>query len=208
MTVGFYHVALDGPKASTAGVQAMVRSVKQAMPGVRIVHFTDVQTPVIDGVDWAVRPTLPVALGCLDAYAQCEGDWLFLDTDVIVREDVRHVFDQPFDIAVAERAGTLKPSEVDTKFMASMPYNKGAVFSRSQAFWLDALARCRQMKPTRQQWMGDQQAMNDAILSGKYAVEVLPNRYNYPPLTATDDLRDKAIVHYKGPRKAWMGLAA
>jgi hypothetical protein len=51
--------------------------------------------------------------------------------------------------------------------------------------------------------MGDQEAMNATIAGADYCVRVLPNIYNYPPKSKTDDVRDKAILHFKGPRKAW-----
>src|SRR6478735_2923399 len=130
MTVGFFHVArVETPHVKLAA--ALIRSVRRAMPDVPIVHLTDETTTAIAGIDHLQRhPPAPIALGCLEAYAACDGEWLFVDTDVIVRHDVRPIFDRAFDIAVAHRDGTLRPGEVGTKFMASMPYNKGAVFSR------------------------------------------------------------------------------
>ncbi len=147
----------------------------------------------------------PVALNSLEAYAiSGAGDWLFVDTDVEIRSDVRHVFDDPdFDVAVATREGTLLDKEVGTKFMARMPFNKGAVFSRCSAFWKAAAAHLRTLKPEQQAWMGDQVAVNHVIGSGQFRVKVLSNAYNYPPKSKTDDVSQKHILHFKGPRKAW-----
>jgi len=161
--------------------------------------------PGVDDV--VIRPSLPLALAFVDARASVDGDWLFLDTDVIVQEDVRHVFYGDFDIAVATREGTMRPHEVGSRFMARNLYNAGVVFSRSQGFWLAALQRAELMVG-RHSWGCDQEAMNQVIKSGPYYAMILENSYNYPPFTADEDVSDKLIVHYKGKRKAWMGTFA
>lgn len=205
MTVGFFHVSRGvTPHAQLA--KRLIASVRTCMPDVPIVHFTDPETRAMAGVDDVRRqPSGPIALGCLDAYAAAgDGDWLFVDTDVLVQRDVRWIFDRPFDIAVASREGTLVDQDHGTKCIASMPYNKGAVFSRSSAFWTAAADRLRTLSAKRQEWMGDQVAMCDVIASGRFHIEVLPARYNYPPKDQ-DDVHDKAILHFKGRRrKAWM----
>jgi hypothetical protein len=172
----------------------MLASVRRALPGVDVQQFTGAG---------------PLALAVLEAYASVDGDWLFLDTDVLVQngDAVRRVFDQDFDVAVATREGTLKTSEVGTKFMRANPFNKGAVFSRSQAFWHAAAARCRELSPTRQAWMGDQIAMNHVIGSGAFRVHVLPAAFNYPPQSKDENLQDVVIAHFKGKRKSWMVAA-
>lgn len=203
MMVGFYHAGESPVYVQLAA--RLIASVRRAMPGVRLTHLTDPSSTAIAGTDAVVRLAEgPVALACLDAYAACLGDWLFVDTDVVVQRDVRAVFDFQFDVAVADRAGTLLPKEVGTKFMARNPYNKGAVFSRSPAFWRDAAADLRTRSATRQAWMGDQEAMNAVIAAGRYQVRVLPSAYNYPPQAQHEDVADKAILHFKGPhRKVW-----
>lgn len=185
MKVGFYHTGPPSPYAA-----AMVASVRRVMPDVDVA-----QLPAPDG---------PIARAVLEAYASVEGEWLFVDTDVILQEDVRSIFDQPFDVAVATREGTFRPGEDGSKFMTRMPFNKGVVFSRSQPFWRAALDRITEMKPAAQGWMGDQQAMCDVIASGAFRVVTLPNRYNYPPQFRGEPVADKAALHFKGPRKPWM----
>lgn len=200
MTVGFYHAGLDSELAA-----AMVASVRTHMAGVEVVQMTDINSLIVPGVDRVQAfDAGPIAHAVIEHYAACEGDWLFLDTDVLVRADVRHVFDQPFDIAVATREGTLKPDEVGTKFMASMPFNKGVVFSRSQMFWQEALAWLNDRPTKDHAWMGDQKAVNAVIASGAFAVRVLPAAFNYPPKRRREDVSGQHVLHFKGPRKAWM----
>jgi hypothetical protein len=178
------------------------------MPGVPVIHFTDAASTRLALVNLGqvfVHPAGPIALRCIEAFASVPGDWLFVDTDVEIRSDVSRVFDDPdFDIAVATREGTLLEKEIGTKFMARMPVNKGAVFSRSQAFWQACAEHCRKLPEKQQQWMGDQIAFNHVIASGQFKVKILPNAYNYPPKSKTDDVRGKHILHFKGPsRKTW-----
>lgn len=204
MTVGFYHVDIPGKTRPALALQ-MIASVRRAMPGAPIVQFTSDRAMALPGVDdVAVLPDgLPLALALVNARASVGGEWLFIDTDVIVQKDVRHVFQESgFDVAVATRDGTMRPHEIGSKFIERNLYNAGAVFSRSQRFWVDALAAAY-TKEKRHAWGCDQEAMCAVIHSGRFTVTVLPNTYNYPPFTADEDVRDKAIVHLKGKRKAW-----
>jgi hypothetical protein len=204
--VGFYHAARGDETVPRARIAALVASVRSQMPAVRLTHFTDLVTAPIVGVDDVLRrPMLPIAHARIDAYAAVEGDWLFLDTDVIVQENVSDVFRQSFDVAVSDRVGTLRDVDYGTKFMALMPYNSGVMFSRCQAFWRAALQAVDGYSPKRKVWMGDQQALCDVIASGRFAVAVLPSRFNYPPHRHDEDVSDKAILHFKGKtRKSWM----
>lgn len=207
MKVGFFHAEIGAASEHLELARFLVKSVRRSMPGVQITHFTDTTTKAVAGVDDVLRREPgPIALSVLEHYAGVTGEWLFVDTDVIVRRDVRHVFndDPVFDIAVATREGTLKDSEVGTQFMASMPFNKGAVFSRSQLFWQGAANYLREASEKQQSWMGDQREMNKLIASNCYAVKVLDAGYNYPPKFIGQDIRAHHILHFKGPRKAWM----
>jgi hypothetical protein len=54
-------------------------------------------------------------------------------------------------------------------------------------------------------WMSEQRAVYAVVRSGRYRVKILPGAiYNNPPATEADEHPDAALVHYKGPRKAWM----
>ncbi len=203
MRVGFYHAGISEPHERLAA--RLIASCRQAMPGVGIVQFTDDRTFPVVGVDATLRgPNGPVALRCLEAYESAgDGDWLFLDSDTEVKADVRSVFALSFDVAVAERRGTLLPKEEGTKFMARMPHNKGVVFSRCRKFWHDAALWLRGCDDAKHEWMGDQLALNAMIAAGDFDVSVLSSAYNYPPKSKTDDVSGKAILHFKGPRKQW-----
>lgn len=191
--------------------EALIRSVRATMPGVPVVQFTDERTAAVSGVDVVARlPLEPLARLRVRHQAACEGDWLFVDTDVVIQRDVRPVFDQSFDIAITTR--NWKHLKVAVGFSERMPFNTGVVFSRCPAFWQDVYKRLGKLPAEAQAWMGDQQAICDLIASKpRYDIAFLKgSRYNLPPAMAPDDtelsaqLEAKAsILHFKGgERKA------
>lgn len=218
MTVGFFHV--DRPASPAADAmhecaRGLVKSVRQAMPGVAVVHFTDLTSKAVKGVD-AVRrkPAEPMACLRMRHHASVEGAWLFVDTDVVIQRNVARVFTSPFDIALCHRDWThLKPAG---GFSERMPYNTGVVFSRNPRFWGDVYTRLRNLDAAEQEWMGDQAVICELVDDERprYQVKFLRGTdYNYPPVLPGVDLTKQAaldavnarIVHYKGPeRKAMM----
>ena len=204
MTVGFFNV-WRGDTTHIVCADMMIRSVRRTMPGVEIVQLTDLDSPQLHGVDRCER--LPAAASALlhcRHFAALPGDWLLLDTDVLVERDVRDVFRWPFDIAVADRIGTMVNGEVGSKFMQDCPYNCGVVFSRSPEFWRECCTLVEAMSPDKQRFMGIQYAACEVIAANRYYVKVLPGlEYNYPPRSREDDTA-AAILHFKGRRKAMM----
>jgi hypothetical protein len=187
----------------------MVESCHRAMPGVRVVQFADLDTPAVDGADDVLRlPMASLALLRFRHQAAVTGDWLFLDTDVIVQKDVRKVFHGVFHLAVTTRRWPhLKPA---LGFSERMPFNAGVIFSRSPAFWQECADTLGQSDVHDQQFMGHQQIICDVALSGRYQiVKVKGSKYNCPPFVAggkeggDPDLSHRLvkhahIVHYKG----------
>jgi hypothetical protein len=204
MKVGFYHVDLKpGGRRYT---QRMVDSVRQAMPGIPIMQFGRVPSDRIEGVtEFRQAAEGPLVLSSLRSYASLPDEqWLFFDTDVIVQQDLAHIFRHQFHIAVVSREGTLTDQETRTKYMTRMPYNKAVVFSRKQTFWQAALAWLEARPKLWTGFYGDQWAMCEAIKSAKFQVMVLPSEYNYPLKRKDEDVRDKVVIHFKGSRKRWM----
>lgn len=210
MKVGIFHVderTLDAGCGYLAAA-ALVQSVRTTMPGVQVFHFTDEQSREIDGADYVIRkPRERMARLRMRHHAECHGDWLFLDTDVLVHEDVRSVFRHRFDIAITVRDWEhLKPA---AGFTERMPFNTGVVFSKSQQFWADVYDHLCLMPKPDQTWMGDQMAIGDVVATKRFNVlELSGLRYNFPPSIGddddggSDDLEAKAaIVHFKGPKR-------
>jgi hypothetical protein len=94
--------------------------------------------------------------------------------------------------------------------MHTMPFNTGVVFSRCQAFWVAVLEAWRRYPASVQQdWLSEQRAVYEVVRSGRFRVKILPGvAYNYPPMREDDTPIIAAMIHYKGPRKAWRSAAA
>lgn len=204
MTIGFFTVFRTDPQ-HLLHATGLAGDARQAMPDVPIAQLTDQTTPAVTGVSHVVRGRHgPMLEQRLVHYAGCHHEWLLLDTDVSIRADVRQVFaaDPVFDVAFADRGWPHLPQTVDV--LQRMPVNTGVCFSRSSSFWLAVLATWR-AQPEPRNWLSEQVAVADVIRSGHFRVKILPGlTYNYPPHAADDPCAGAALVHYKGPRKAWL----
>jgi hypothetical protein len=168
----------------------LMRSIRATMPGVPVVQLTDEDSPPLVGVDVVHRrPWKPLALFIAEHWSKLDGDWLLVDTDVVVQKDVRPVFDQlQFDLAAATREGT---PEAGTELAQQMPYNCGVVYSKSRQALQQVLEFVREMSPSNQQWWGVQLAV------AKLRPLLLFNTFNFPP--GDDKPVDAHVLHYKGP---------
>jgi len=179
----------------------MVRSVKETM-NCHLVQFSDEGTPRIDGVDECIvyRTTGPIPLFRL----QCWGygpykEAVHLDTDVVVKQDLSHVFEQDFEYAFTARHGASK------KFngWGTMPYNIGVQFARGQELYREALEWTKPLTFNQQADILCDQAAICAV-AHKYRITELPiDVYNWTPSGKGQEHRAK-VIHYKGNRKEWM----
>lgn len=199
MRVAFYCESA-GPHLEVG--KLFVASVQKSMPGVEIFHLTNETCPEIDGAKPIRLPNdMPMGIRRLTHYTQLEGKWLLCDSDVIVQKDVRHIFNGPIDAAVVSRKGT----DIEgTDYEKVFPYNFGVVFSNSQKFWKMVLGVVETLSPELQRWEGEQAALGKIADGGGFRVAYLPKEYNYTPRSKDEDVSDKYIVHYKGPRKKWL----
>lgn len=205
MKIGFFAQDI-GPQSKPilAMAEQMIASANAVMPNVEIYHLTDGLTKSPQGVTDTIRigGDMPMAIRRVSLHEQCKGDWLFVDTDIIFRKSVEHVFDEPFDIGLTNRDGTITH---EGKYAEVMPYNIGVVFSRNPEFWTMVKGYLVQMPEKYQQWEGDQRIVCELMKHDHgFKVKILPGAiYNYPPKSA-DDSHDAAIMHYKGNRKKWL----
>lgn len=185
---------------------SLVREARRHMPGTDVVQFSDDKTPMVPGVSLVQRiagDDRPLLDQRLQHYALCDArsEWLMVDTDVSIRNDVRGVFsDRDFDVALCDRCWPHLPQ--GEKMMHEMPFNTGVVFTRHHGFWGDVL-ECWRAYPTtiKDDWMSEQKAVYDVVRSGRYRIKILPGmHYNYPP--NVDEVPViTALAHFKGPRK-------
>lgn len=205
MTIGFFTVFRKDPRHFLMA-RRMLLSAKHFMPYLQIAQLTDEKTPAVPGVDQVLRrPHGKMLERRLEHYSACEGNWLFVDTDVVFQGDVLDVFNQPFDVALTDRNWPHVTHPAG--FVEEMPFNTGVCFSRCPDFWKAVLETWRGFTPDQQaDWLSEQRAVAHVVRSDAFTVCVLPGMvYNYPPSTLTDvGLADAKIVHFKGDRKAIM----
>lgn len=198
MRLGFY---AQGKGEHLDMAKHLIASSKRFMPDVPIYQLTDGETPCLEGAEaLRIAGDIPMGVRRLMHYDR-EGDWLFVDTDVVIHKDVRHVFERDFDVAMASRVGTYMEGAPYTK---ANPYNFGVVFSRNPECWRKLVPILKTMEPQWQRWGGEQ--LLACQLGVGYKLEVLPCWYNFTPEKQTDSLTAAYIVHYKGPRKAWITM--
>lgn len=206
MQIGFFTVFRRDPQHFLHAC-LLTSECHRVMPAVAITQLTDLDTPAVPGVDHVRRlPPGPMLERRLEHYASCPAgeDWLLLDTDISVRADVSDVFPPtPFDLALADRHWPHLPQ--GDQMLLTMPFNTGVCFTRNSQFWADVLATWRSYPASKRDWLSEQRAVYSVVRSGNYLVRILPGMiYNYPPKDDKDDCTDAKLVHYKGPRKAWL----
>lgn len=198
MKVAFLHVGEDLRLPTV-----MAASAKRF--GYALVQMTDERTATVPGADAVVRlpwdgeRLMTYRLRHLAALAEPA---LIVDTDVVFVRDVRHVWEQAFDVALTRRSGPAPdPNGVDLAEV--MPYNTGVMFSRSQPFWQRCHELCSGFPPEVQRWYGDQYAVRFAAPEFR-VLELGVDPYNYSPASPDEDVSQRYLVHYKGARKEWM----
>ena len=196
MKIGFFIEGED--YLGMAGV--LVESARREMPDVPVYQLTNGTCPAIEGVEVIRIPgDIPMGTRRIMHYTALEGDWLLVGADVVFLKDVRHVFEKPFEIAMASRDGTyLEGSD----YARVMPYNFDVVFSRSPAFWKCVLEVMKKLPQEHQRWGGEQCVTG--YLAKDADLHVLPHFYNYTPESRLDPLEGVAILHLKGKRKTWL----
>lgn len=184
----------------------MVDSVRRTMPGATVVQLTDQVTSAVPGVDEIIRKDYDGKLMTfrMRHLAGLEDEFITLDTDVIVRRDLRPLFDASFDVALTMRE-TPVTSINGVDLAKEMPYNTGLMFSRNPRFWQEAYAVLMRLDPDTHRWWGDQLSVKVVAESGRYMVKELPcDEYNYTPRNRLDMPETACMIHYKGERKQWM----
>ena len=182
----------------------MVKSVQRAIPGMDIVQLSDLASPQVDGTsDIRRRPYNGLLMPFrLEHLAALDGEWISLDTDVLVMADLRPVFEQAFDVALTYRRGPIWCDGVDITI--AMPFNTGVMFSRNPAFWQQAHERLLHMPKEAHQWWGDQLAVK--AISERNSFNVLHldcEEWNHTPANESSYPPAK-VLHFKGSRKEWM----
>lgn len=183
------------------GLVDNLRSVFHEKP----IHITNSKTGVIDGCDGLMvdDDLLPMTWRML-AHYRCHDaseEILFTEPDVRFNENILHLFDQDFDVAVTDRDAETTINGAAAEIQ--MPYTQGSTLSRNREFWKDAYQFCALLDRKKQLWFGDMLALAATVNSGNYRIKVLPaSLYNHVPESEFDV--NAPVVHYKGKRKKWL----
>jgi lipopolysaccharide biosynthesis glycosyltransferase len=167
-----------------------------------LVQLTDEKTPKLNGVDTVKRLPYEGDFGAfrLKHFMDMGGDVLHLDYDLIVNRGISDLFRNDFDVGLTNRGNDKTVSEAVRQ---ASPHNMGVVLSTGTEFWKEVYEAYEQVE--LKNWMLIQLVTTDVARKTHLKVmEFDGSIYNYTPLTETENVDDKAIVHYKGPRKSWM----
>lgn len=192
MKVAFY---IDIPDHVLIAERA-IAAVREVMPHAEIWHLTNLNGPKLSA-DKCIRKDItgPFVHRKAVISAEMTGDVLFLDVDIVVREDVSHVFDDDFDVCVTT---DMAPGA------EGVPYNAGVIFCRNPDYWrkIDADVGHLDFGKFGGDWEPIEKGFA-AVADSGFKRKILDGReYNYVPSNA-EDVNGK-IVHYRGKRKAWM----
>lgn len=169
-----------------------IREIRKVDPPVTLIQLSDEATVELKGTDGCYRVDAePLGIWFFKAMIQFPAEqFLRLDYDIIMREDVSEVFRHDFDIAIAnEGKGVM---------------NNGVVFVKDKEFF--KLALDCYMTTEMDNWQDIQKAMQMAINTGKFVIHRLdPVIYNHYPERSSAPYPDSSkILHFKGSRKERM----
>ncbi len=165
-------------------------SARACMPDAEIIHLTDRDTPALQGADRVIRLELDGSFWrrLWLASSHLDGEVIHANTDIVFLQDVSSVFTLDFDIAV--------PHIADPRWR----YDAGLLFSRSRDF-------CRALAESSAAGTNDLDAWlaSYRIAVDRFAHVTLPG-YFYSHVPLRDKVSDERIkvMHFRGPRKAWM----
>lgn len=184
--------------------EVMAASVRHHMPDAELIHVVEPDGLKLDCFDSVMHidPHDDFVDQLIRVMSSIDGDVISLDYDIIVQDNLAHVFEKPFDVAFTKRP------EVDKTVAKSLQasYNMGVIFSRSTEFWKYAKA-IYDVQPDRDGWLRSQSLVSQIALylSDRFEMIELPGEiYNHSPMTEDEDVSMRKIVHYKGKRKYWM----
>jgi hypothetical protein len=173
-----------------------IMSLRMVSPHARVIHIANDTIAPLSGADEVIRCTMNgnFMRRWSAMRDQLEGEYLFIDCDTVFLQDVSHVFDQKFDVALPHIADP------------TVKFDGGVVFSRSPAFW-HALRTMPSYTAGHDQTPVSEIVTDFNLASFAYAghLKFLPGAvYSYVPRHSSDLCEGAAIVHYRGPRKKWM----
>jgi hypothetical protein len=148
------------------------------------------------------------------AAARAQDKMVFIDTDTLVLRDLFGAFETSYDIGVTIR------DQPKFHFERVMPYNNGVILvnckrpSCARAFFYKLTSALEGAPFEWRAWSGNQFIVRDTlgvrspgsiVRIGNTLIKVFScGEYNYTPVTAGEDVRSRAILHFRGEAKPLM----
>ncbi len=200
-------------------VELSAKTVKRWVPDARIYAYTNqeytgiqLHRPIIKP-EFFKQPFMAADLLCVADWMMTEqrGTTLFIDSDVIIRDDISGALEGDWDLCLTWREG-------GGDFTKLQPYNFGVWWARHsvQSIWATVwmYRRCQLLQAEYQSWFGNQIAMRElvgpplregiksVVMDNGMTLKVKMldgNEWNYSPEEAKhEDVSMRRVVHLKG----------
>jgi hypothetical protein len=185
--------------------KCFVGSIKKHMPESRLIQYSGVNTPKVDGVDEVIRKEHPFKeshnmIGLICTYFIKDvalENMIFMDMDMMLNAPIDDVFEDDFDVAICPRS---KYEGMKTYLRERFPYY-GIFFIKNKCtFVKDYYDLMHSFKSTH--WHDDMDAKRELINSGRYKVKFLDSEiYNRLPRNKDDFDKNTKVFHFKGRKK-------
>lgn len=203
MNIVFYYISKDIPSYA----KYCLSSIRKFMPMAEVIQLTDMDTPVIDGINHLMRFESKIKytfdtvnyMGFEFLSKSDINEMIFVDPDFMFNGDIEHLIKDDFDVSVATR---MRKDRLNRRFRKHYPYNSLVITKVSQ-FWKD----CYKMLAgyDRVRWFTNMRVVKNVVDSGKYKVRLLDgNIYNKIPQHEDDFDKRAKIYHFKGNKKEYM----
>jgi uncharacterized Rossmann fold enzyme len=183
----------------------MIESVRKHIPNAKIVQLSNLDYPQIDGVDDIFRHKnagdfIRWSLEVMVLFMQnCQDHILIVGTDMVLMQDISHIFDDDFDLAAS-------PYPVRTRTDGTY-CGEGLFFKYPHGIEVaaDILEQYNNDPLIQDGWDGQQIALLRTIQNNRWKIKTLDfDIYNRTPDEPKTDLSGAVIVHYRGERKTFM----
>jgi len=186
--------------------ERLIASVRNVMPSSHIYQLTDLDTEGFKGCE-VVRlerggDFQEFFFKHLVAASQSLPRFIVVDYDCVFLKNIADLYTGQWKVGLTKRDSTdrtLAPGITER-----LPYNNGVIFSDGcHTFFQEAQEQYLSI-PNRDGWMDAQEAVKRAVMRTSVKIQEFPcSVYNYTPVEPDEDLKDRAILHYKGMRKHW-----
>jgi hypothetical protein len=197
LNIVFYYMA----NAVPAYAEYWMKSIRKFMPAANVIQATDMETPMIEGVDKVVRFKTEIELSYntvsligFEFLSKLKLDrMIFVDPDFMFNGNLEHLFDGDYDISIATR---MRRDRLKNWYKNRYPYNSLIVL-KTPRFWKECYRIFK--RHSRINWFSNMGIVARVVNSGKYKVRLLNGDiYNKVPRHKDDYNKRAKLFHFKG----------